>query len=209
MPSRLWRAAAILAPSLLLASLAAAGSATAATTGAPALNTSDYACSNGVCEASPGNVGMPLAAARTVVAPAAAQASATSELKNVATGLCLADGGKSLGVEGTSVTLESCTADSQEEWLTSDIPDVPVAAIVNDSTGSCLGLFDAQQSAPTLVACGDLYDDGWIYESDGTNADSYENIEAGGCLTAATTGVAFQGCVRGDTNQAWTTVPSS
>jgi hypothetical protein len=181
MPSRLWRAAAILAPSLLLASLAAAGSATAATT----------------------------STARTVVAPAAAQASATSELKNVATGLCLADGGKSLGVEGTNVTLESCTAGSQEEWLTSNIPGVPVVTIVNDSTGACLGLFDAQQSAPSLVACGDLYDDGWIYESDGTNADSYENIEAGGCLTAATTGVTFQGCVQGDANQAWTTVPSS
>jgi hypothetical protein len=37
MPSRLWRAAAILAPGLLLASLGAAGSATAATTGAPTL----------------------------------------------------------------------------------------------------------------------------------------------------------------------------
>jgi hypothetical protein len=175
MPSRLWRAAAILAPSLLLASLAAAGSATAATTSAPA----------------------------------AAQASATSELENVATGLCLADGGKSLGVEGTSVTLEPCTANSQEEWLTSDISTAPVATIANDSMGACLGLFDAQQAAPTLVACGDLYDDGWIYESDGTNADSYENIEAGGCLTAATTGVTFQGCIPGDTNQAWTTVSSS
>jgi len=58
MPSRLWRAAAILAPSLLLASLAAAGSATAATTSAPTLITSNYACSNGVCEVGPGNVGV-------------------------------------------------------------------------------------------------------------------------------------------------------
>jgi len=57
MPSRLWRAAAILAPSLLLASLAAAGSATAAT-GGPTLVTSNYACSNGVCEVGPGNVGV-------------------------------------------------------------------------------------------------------------------------------------------------------
>ena len=57
MPSRLWRAAAILAPSLLLASLATAGSATAATSG-PALVTSNYACSNGVCEVGPGNVGV-------------------------------------------------------------------------------------------------------------------------------------------------------
>src|SRR5262252_6411311 len=57
MPSRLWRAAAILAPSVLLASLAAAGSATAATS-APALITSNYACSNGVCEVGPGNIGI-------------------------------------------------------------------------------------------------------------------------------------------------------
>ena len=57
MPSRLWRAAAILAPALLLASLGAAGSATAAT-GGPTLVTSNYACSNGVCEVGPGNVGV-------------------------------------------------------------------------------------------------------------------------------------------------------
>ena len=57
MPSRLWRAAAILAPSVLLASLAAAGSATAAT-GGPTLVTSNYACGNGVCEVGPGNVGV-------------------------------------------------------------------------------------------------------------------------------------------------------
>ena len=58
MPSRLWRAAAILAPSLLLAILGAAGSATAATTSNPSLNTFDFACSNGVCEVGPGNVGV-------------------------------------------------------------------------------------------------------------------------------------------------------
>jgi len=57
MPSRLWRAAAILAPALLLASLGAAGSATAAT-GGPTLVTSNYACSNGVCEVGPGNIGV-------------------------------------------------------------------------------------------------------------------------------------------------------
>jgi len=62
MSPRLWRAAAILAPALLLASLGAAGSATAATTGAPGLITTDFACSNGVCEVGPGNVGLPFAA---------------------------------------------------------------------------------------------------------------------------------------------------
>jgi Putative Ig domain len=58
MPSRLWRAAAILAPSLLLATLGAAGSAAAAATSAPTLVTSNYACSNGTCEVGPGNVGV-------------------------------------------------------------------------------------------------------------------------------------------------------
>ena len=58
MPSRFWRAAAILIPSLLLASLGAAASAAAATTSAPTLITSNYACSNGTCEAGPGNVGI-------------------------------------------------------------------------------------------------------------------------------------------------------
>jgi hypothetical protein len=57
MPSRFWRAAAILAP-LVLASLGAAASATAATTSNPSLITSDFACSNGVCEVGPGNVGI-------------------------------------------------------------------------------------------------------------------------------------------------------
>jgi len=56
MPSRLWRAAAILASSLLLASLGAAVPATAAT--APTLTTTNYACTNGVCEVGPGNVGL-------------------------------------------------------------------------------------------------------------------------------------------------------
>lgn len=61
MRSRLWRAAAILAPSLLLASLGVAGSAAAATTSAPSLVTVNYACSNGVCEVGPGNVGIAFA----------------------------------------------------------------------------------------------------------------------------------------------------
>jgi len=63
MPSRIWRAAAILAPALLLGSLAAAGSATAATAAAPGLITSNFACSSGVCEVGPGNVGLSFAAA--------------------------------------------------------------------------------------------------------------------------------------------------
>jgi hypothetical protein len=58
MPSRPWRAAAILAPAVLLATLGAAASATAASTSNPSLITSDFACSNGVCEIGPGNVGM-------------------------------------------------------------------------------------------------------------------------------------------------------
>jgi hypothetical protein len=63
MPSRLWRAAAILAPALLLAGLGAAGTATAATTSAPTLITKNFACSNGTCEVGPGNVGVPFGAA--------------------------------------------------------------------------------------------------------------------------------------------------
>lgn len=62
MPSRFWRAAAILVPSLLLGSLGAAGAANAATTSAPGLITSNFACGNGVCEVGPGNVGVPFAA---------------------------------------------------------------------------------------------------------------------------------------------------
>ena len=58
MPSRFWRAAAVLVPSLLLASLGAAASAAAATTSNPSLITSDFACSNGTCEVGPGNVGV-------------------------------------------------------------------------------------------------------------------------------------------------------
>jgi hypothetical protein len=52
----------MLAPALLLASLGAAGSAAAASTSVPTLITSNFACSNGVCEVGPGNVGLPFAA---------------------------------------------------------------------------------------------------------------------------------------------------
>jgi len=62
MSSRLWRAAAILVPSLLLAGLAAAGSAAAATPAPPGLVTSNFACTNGICEVGPGNVGLSFAA---------------------------------------------------------------------------------------------------------------------------------------------------
>jgi hypothetical protein len=55
-----------------------------------------------------------------------------------------------------------------------------------------------------------VYDDSWIYASDGTNADSYEDIGALKWLNGATsTGVTFQGHTSGDTNEAWTIVPSS
>ena len=63
MPSKLWRAAAILAPALLLATLGAAASASAATTSNPALSTVNFACSNGVCEVGPGNTGVAFGAA--------------------------------------------------------------------------------------------------------------------------------------------------
>lgn len=48
--------------SLVAASLGASASATAATSAPPTLITSNFACSNGVCEIGPGNVGMPFAA---------------------------------------------------------------------------------------------------------------------------------------------------
>ena len=48
--------------SLVAASLGAAASATAATPSPPTLITTNFACSNGVCEVGPGNVGMPFAA---------------------------------------------------------------------------------------------------------------------------------------------------
>jgi hypothetical protein len=63
MPSRLWRAAAILAPSLLLAGLGTTAAAAAATTSAPTLVTTNFACSSGTCEVGPGNVGVPFGAA--------------------------------------------------------------------------------------------------------------------------------------------------
>ena len=48
--------------SLVAASLGGAASAAAATTAPPTLITSNFACSNGVCEVGPGNVGMSFAA---------------------------------------------------------------------------------------------------------------------------------------------------
>ncbi len=56
----------VMAGSLLTDSLGAAASATAATTTLPLTDTSTFACSNGVCEVGPGNVGMPFAAGLNV-----------------------------------------------------------------------------------------------------------------------------------------------
>jgi hypothetical protein len=52
--------------SLVAASLGASAPATAATPAPPTLDTSTFACSNGVCEVGPGNVGMPFAAGLNV-----------------------------------------------------------------------------------------------------------------------------------------------
>jgi hypothetical protein len=51
----------VMVGALITAGLGAAAPATAATA-PPTLNTSNFACSNGVCEVGPGNVGMPFAA---------------------------------------------------------------------------------------------------------------------------------------------------
>jgi hypothetical protein len=52
----------LIAGALLTASLGASASASAATAAPPTLKTSNFACSNGVCEVGPGNVGMSFAA---------------------------------------------------------------------------------------------------------------------------------------------------
>jgi large repetitive protein len=56
----MWRPVRVLVmvAALLAAGLGAAVSASAATTSAPTLITTNYACSNGVCEVGPGNVGI-------------------------------------------------------------------------------------------------------------------------------------------------------
>ncbi len=56
----------MIAVSLLTASLGASATATAATTTVPVMDTSTFACTNGVCEVGPGNVGMPFAAGLNV-----------------------------------------------------------------------------------------------------------------------------------------------
>jgi hypothetical protein len=52
--------------SLVAASLGAFASAATAATAPPVMDTSAFACSNGVCEVGPGNVGMPFAAGLNV-----------------------------------------------------------------------------------------------------------------------------------------------
>jgi hypothetical protein len=49
----------VIAGALLTANLGASASASAATPAPPVMDTSVLACSNGVCEAGPGNVGSP------------------------------------------------------------------------------------------------------------------------------------------------------
>jgi hypothetical protein len=56
----------VIAGSLLTASLGASASARAATPAPPVMDTSVFACGNGVCEVGPGNVGVPFAAGLNV-----------------------------------------------------------------------------------------------------------------------------------------------
>jgi hypothetical protein len=143
-------------------------------------------------------------------APAVAQTAVTGELENVATGTCLTGTDNSVPLAGYTVALQPCTAGSQQEWVISYNPGFAFVTIVDNATGDCLGVFASGQNAPTLETCGDVYDDSWIYASDGTKADSYEDIEALKCLNGATsTGVTFQGCTSADTNEAWSIVSSS
>lgn len=62
----------LIAGALLTASLGASAAATAATA-PPAMDTSDFACSNGVCEVGPGNVGMAFGAGLDVFGDGIAQ----------------------------------------------------------------------------------------------------------------------------------------
>ena len=110
-------------------------------------------------------------------------------------------------MDGTSVALEPCAANPREEWLVT-LYFAPVDTIENVYTGSCLGVVDAQQPAPTLASCGDsLYDTGWVYQPDGAGAYSYENIEGGGCLVGGPDGVTFGSC--SSDGAAWAAIPVS
>ena len=57
----------VTAGALLTAGLGASASAAAAATVPPTMDTSTFACSNGVCEVGPGNVGMPFAAGLNIM----------------------------------------------------------------------------------------------------------------------------------------------
>lgn len=57
----------VIAGALLTAGLGASAAAAAAATAPPAMDTSVFACSNGVCEVGPGNVGMPFAAGLNIM----------------------------------------------------------------------------------------------------------------------------------------------
>lgn len=57
----------VIAGALLTAGLGASAAAAAAATAPPAMDTSIFACSNGVCEVGPGNVGMPFAAGLNIM----------------------------------------------------------------------------------------------------------------------------------------------
>lgn len=56
----------VITGSMLIASMGAAVSASAATAAPPLMDTSVFACSSGVCEVGPGNVGVPFAAGLNV-----------------------------------------------------------------------------------------------------------------------------------------------
>ena len=72
---------------LVAASLGGAASAAAATPSPPTLDTSHFACSNGVCEIGPGNVGMPFAMGLTAAGQqCGTEGGTTPEVTEVASG---------------------------------------------------------------------------------------------------------------------------
>ena len=143
MPSRPWRAAAILVPLLLLASLGAAGSATAATTGAPTLITSNFACSNGVCEIGPGNVGMSLAAGLDAVVQQSSDLGGTTpEVRGVASGSL--PPGLQFGLPGQVATITGTPTTAGTYSFAVEL------ANVNNASGQICGPTATQQLTITI-----------------------------------------------------------
>ncbi len=128
---------------LVAASLGGAASAAAATPSPPTLDTSHFACSNGVCEIGPGNVSMPFAMGLTAVGQqCGTEGGTTPEVTKVASGSL--PPGLQFGLPGATATITGTATKAGTYAFAVQL------ANVNNASGQICGPTATQQLTITI-----------------------------------------------------------